>query len=90
VSITDAQLLALAARWRSRARTFMHEAQESGNVRDIYRLAGMASSLDRRARSSWTADVDPNVRPPVANPEANHARMETEHQLGEEPKSPHG
>jgi hypothetical protein len=91
VSITDSQLLALAAKWRSRARTFMHEAEESGNVRDIYRLAGMASSLDFAARElCWTADVDPNVSPPVANPEANRARMETEHQLGEEPKTPHG
>jgi hypothetical protein len=32
------------------ASTFMQEAQESGDVRDIYRLAGMASSLNTAAR----------------------------------------
>ena len=79
MSLTDAKLLARTARWRARARTFMHEAQESADVCDIYRLAGMASSLNFAARDlCWTADVDPNVGPSVANPEANRARMEAE------------
>jgi len=32
VSLTHAKLLALAASWRARARSCMHEAQGSGNV----------------------------------------------------------
>jgi hypothetical protein len=83
--------MALAASWRARAITFMQEAQESGDVSDIYRLAGMASSLNFAARDlCWTADVDPNVGPSVANPKANRARMKTEAQLGKESKRPHG
>jgi hypothetical protein len=91
VSITDAQFLALAAKWRARARTYMHEAQECSNVRDVYRLAGMASSLNFAARDlCWTADVDPSAGPSVANPEANRARMEIECRLAEDAEAPHG
>jgi hypothetical protein len=46
VNITAAQLLALAAKWRARARTYMHEAHESCNVRDIHRLAGWRRRLN--------------------------------------------
>jgi hypothetical protein len=64
----------LAANWRARAITFMHEVQESGNVRDIYRLAGMPSLLNFAALElCWTADVGPSVGPSVANPEADRA-----------------
>jgi hypothetical protein len=60
----------------------MREAQESGNVRDIYRLAGMASSLDFAARELCrTVDIDPNDGPPVSNVEADRARLETDTQL---------
>jgi hypothetical protein len=91
VSITDAQLLALAAKWRSRARTYMHEAHESRNVRDIHRLAGMASSLEFAARDlCWTADVNLSAGPSVANAEATRARVETESQLAEDAKGRRG
>jgi hypothetical protein len=82
MSVSDTELLALAASWRGRARTYMREARESGNVRDIYRLAGMASSLDFAARELCrTADIDPNDGPPAANVEADRARLETDTQL---------
>jgi len=82
VSLTDAQLLALAARWRARARTYMHEAQESGNVRDIYRLAGMASSLNFAARElCWTANADPSAGRCVGNPEADRACLDADIEL---------
>jgi len=69
----------------------MHEAQESTNIRDIYRLAGMASSLDFAARDlCWTADVNPSTEPSVANPEAKRAHTETEFQLAEDAKGAHG
>jgi hypothetical protein len=65
----------------------MHEAHESGNVRDIHRLAGMASSLEYAARDlCWTADVDPSAGLPVANPDANRAHLEAESQLAEDAK----
>jgi hypothetical protein len=52
--------------------TFMRESQESGNVRDIYRLAGVAASLNSAARELCrTADVDPNDGAAVANPYTN-------------------
>jgi hypothetical protein len=82
VSLTDAKLLALAASWRARAKTFMHEGEESGDVRDIYRLAGMASSLNFAARELCrTAGVDPSDGPSVANPEADRARLDGDMQL---------
>jgi hypothetical protein len=82
MSASDTELLALAASWRARARTYMREACSSGNVRDIYRLVGMASSLDFAARELCrTADVDPNDGPPAANVEADRARLETDTQL---------
>ena len=34
---SPSELLALAAKWRARARTFRREAAESGNIRDIHR-----------------------------------------------------
>jgi hypothetical protein len=72
MSASDMELLALAGSWRARARSYMREAQESGNVRDIYCLAGMASSLDFAARELCrTVDIDPNDGPPVSNVEAD-------------------
>jgi len=51
-------MLALVAKWRLRARTYMQEAHESGNVRDIHRFAGMASSLEFAVRDlCWTGDL---------------------------------
>jgi hypothetical protein len=45
----------------------------------------MASSHNFAARDlCWIADVDPNARPSVANPEANRARTETESKLTED------
>jgi hypothetical protein len=91
VSINDAQLRTLAAKWRARARTYRHEAQESNDVRDIYRLAGMASTLDFAARElCWTTDADLNAVPGVVNPEANRACTETESQLTQDAEASHG
>jgi hypothetical protein len=76
--------IAITASWRARAGTLMHEAQESGNVRDIYRLAGMASSLNFAARElCWNADIDqdPNDGAAVANPEADRARLDADIRL---------
>jgi len=59
MSTADAELLALVASWRKRARTFRREAEESDS-RDIYRLVGMASSLDFAARElCQIAGIDP-------------------------------
>jgi hypothetical protein len=89
VSLTDAKLLALAASWRARAKTFMHEGEESGDVRDVYRLAGMASSLNFAARELCrTADVDPSDGPSVANPEADRACLDGDMQLDRGTKVP--
>jgi hypothetical protein len=89
VSLTNAKFLALATSWRTRSRTLMHEAQESSNVRDIYRLAGMASSLNFAARDlCWTADIDPNDEPSVANPEASRARLDADMQLAHDTGGP--
>jgi hypothetical protein len=89
MSRTDAKLMALATSWRAQARTLMQEAQESGNVRDIYWLAGMASSLNSAARELCrTADVDPNDGAAVANPEADRARLDADIQLAHDAKGP--
>jgi hypothetical protein len=78
MSASDSELLALAARWRKRAQTFRHEAKESDSVRDIYRLAGMASSLDCAARElCHTAGLDPSDGPVADNVEADRAILET-------------
>jgi hypothetical protein len=87
VSLTDEKLSALAASWRARARTLMHEAHESGNVRDTYRLAGMTSSLNFAARDlCWTAAVDRNDEPSIANPQADRARLDDDIQLRDDAK----
>jgi hypothetical protein len=89
VSLPDVKALALAASWRARARIFMQEAQESGDVRDIYRLAGMASSLNSAARELCrTANVDPNDGAAVVNAEADRARLEADIQLADDAKGP--
>jgi hypothetical protein len=82
MSVPDSELLALAARWHKRAQTFRHEAKESSSLRDIYRLAGMASSLDYAARElSRTAGLDPRDGPMADNAEADRALLETDIRL---------
>jgi hypothetical protein len=72
----------VVANWRRRARAFKREAKESGSVRDIYRLAGMASSLDFAARElCHVPGIDPSDGLAVANTEADQARLESESQL---------
>ena len=79
MSNTDVKLLAVVAGWRARAREFMREAEASGNVRDIYRLVGMAASLYLAAREVCTAAaLEPNEGSPVANAEADRVREESE------------
>lgn len=91
MSITDAQLLALATKWRTQARTYTQEAHESDNIRDIHRLVGMASSLEFAARDlCWTSNIEPSVRATVTNSEASHACILTGVQLSEEPEEPRG
>jgi hypothetical protein len=82
MSAPDAELLALVASWRRRARTFRRQAEESSSVRDIYRLAGMASSLDFAARElCHIARLDPNDGLVVPNAEADRALRETDVRL---------
>ena len=51
-------------------------------MRDIYRLAGMASSLDYAARElSHTAGLDPRDGPMVDNVEADRALLEKDIRL---------
>ena len=71
--VTEKELLALAAKWRERARTFTR-AHESENLVDSHRLVGMASSL-RFASDElcFTARLNPNDEPAVANARADHA-----------------
>jgi hypothetical protein len=68
MSVTDKELLALAAKWRERARTFTREAHESTSAVETHRLAGMASSL-RFASDELcvTAGLNPNDEPVIAN-----------------------
>jgi hypothetical protein len=89
LSASKSDLLALAAKWRARARTFRREAAESGNIRDIHRLAGMASSLDFAARDLCdVAGIDPADGPPAANAEANRAQAETDIRLARDNEDP--
>ncbi len=86
---SPSELLALAAKWRARARTFRREAAESGNIRDIHRLAGMASSLDFAARDLCdVAGIDPTDGPLAANAEANRAQAETDIRLARDNEDP--
>jgi hypothetical protein len=64
-------------------------AQESANDRDVYRLAGITSSLTFAARYlCWTADMDPNNVPLAVKPEAGRARLETDIQLTHDARAP--
>jgi hypothetical protein len=65
LSVTEKELLALAAKWRECARTFTREAHESENLVDTHRLVGMAFSL-RFASDElcFTARLNPNDDPP--------------------------
>jgi hypothetical protein len=89
MSVIDAELAALAAKWHARARTYRCEADESGNVRDICRLAGMASSWKFAAHELCdTAVVHLDDGPPVANSEAYGARLEMGIQLAHNANGP--
>jgi hypothetical protein len=82
MSATDKELLALAAKWRERARAFTREARESTSLVDTHRLVGMASSL-RFASDElcFTARLNPNDEPPVANARADHASFVADDRL---------
>lgn len=85
----ETEILALAASWRTRARTFRREASESEDPRSVARLAAMASTLDFAARElCFEAEVDPNSVPLPANPEVERERRAAEEYLGGAPKSP--
>ena len=85
----EPEILALAARWRTRARTFQRESSESEDPRTLARLAAMASTLDFAARDLCSeAEVDPNGIPLPSNPEAERERRAAEEYLGVAPKSP--
>ncbi len=89
MNASQSELLALIAKWRARARTFRREAAESGNIRDIRRLAGMASSLDFAARDLCdVAGIDPADGPPVVSAEANRAQAETDIRLARDNEDP--
>jgi hypothetical protein len=82
VSVAEKELLALAAKWRERARTFTREARESENLVDTHRLVGMASSL-RFASDElcFTARLNLNDEPPVDNASADHASCAADDRL---------
>jgi hypothetical protein len=46
MSLTNVELVELAEKWRTRARTYRSEAKAFTNAHDIHRLAGMASSWE--------------------------------------------
>jgi len=57
----------------------MREAEASGNVREIYRLVGMASSLDLAARELCAvAGLELNEGSPVTKAEVDRVREESE------------
>jgi hypothetical protein len=79
---SEPEILALAAKWRERARTFMREARESDNPRDRARLAGMSSTLQHCSRDMcFEAGVDPNSGPQPVNADADQARQAADREL---------
>jgi hypothetical protein len=82
VSVTEKELLVLAAKWREHARTFTREAHESENLVDTHRLVGMASSL-RFASDElcFIARLNANDEPAVANARADHASCAADDRL---------
>ncbi|MEP7244768.1 MAG: hypothetical protein ABI885_13965 [Gammaproteobacteria bacterium] len=63
-TVAQAELLALSERWRSRARSFMADAEAATNSRDVIRLAAMAVTLEVAAR-----DLEPLVTACIDVPE---------------------
>lgn len=89
MSVTEKELLALAAKWRERARTFTREARESENLVDTHRLVGIASSLGFASDELWfTARLNPNDEPAVANACADHASCATYDRLRRDSEKP--
>ena len=81
-TFSEPEILALAARWRSRAQTFMREAEEAEDPRDTTRLAAMASSMNYAAQDlCFEAGIDPNSHPQPINPEAERVRRVAEREL---------
>jgi hypothetical protein len=72
MSLTDAEVIALAERFRDRAKLFMQEAAELADFSDIAKLTGMASSLRWAARELCDcARIDPRSGPWRVTPQAN-------------------
>jgi hypothetical protein len=89
MSATDAELMALAAKWRERARAFTRQAHESDSLTETHRLIGMASSLNFVSDDlCFTARLNPNDVPPVANAEADRASLEADRLLGRDSGAP--
>jgi hypothetical protein len=66
------QLSALAEQWRGRARTFMHEAEQSRLPADMIRLTAMASALEWAAGDLlWVARSPQTVRASAAGDDSN-------------------
>jgi hypothetical protein len=82
MSLIDVELVALVTKWRAKARTYRVEARRSESVRDIHRLAAMASSWEFAARDLCeVGGVNPTDGSQVANAEADRAALETFVQL---------
>lgn len=80
---SEPEILALAAKWRARARQFTREAGEADDRSRMSSLVGMASSLKHAADDLlFEAGIDPNVLPLPVNPLVDQEQRAADERLG--------
>jgi hypothetical protein len=84
---SEPEILALAAKWRARARKFMREASDADDRSRMSSLVGMASSMKHAADDLlFEAGIDPNVLPLPVNPLVDREQRAADERLNPGPK----
>ena len=88
---SEPEILALAAKWRARAKKFMHEASDAADRSRMSSLVGMASSMKHAADELlFEAGIDPNVLPLPVNPLLDQERRAADEMLEKNARTERG